>query len=282
MNEENMICPVCGGKEFKFDRLNNTYICLNCGYVMPGMMYLRADPPWKMGETLVKKTRSISFDEKYRIRTLYFTKFYESSAEKFKREMMMIFEEIRYKFPIIKKVDIKTAERLMNIYMGKDNREKHRWKKRVLAIALLSLATRINNTQRIPLKKVEKIYEPENITVKDIRKAYREIVKTLNIKIPRRTRDEEIEILSRFRRRYGRDENVESLIKRIYQETKNKKIGIGRTKKTVLAAIAYISYKIYEYKITQRESAELTGITEIPLREMVKEILRKIQIEIYV
>ena len=276
-----IICPICGGKKFKFDRLTNTYICLSCGYVMPGMMYLRSDPPFPTQETY-RKSKPVSFKEKNRWRELYSSRYYESSSERYKNEMMRLFEEVQYKFPTIKKVDIKTAEKLLKIYLKKTENKRHRWKRRVLAIALLVLATKLNNTQKISLKKIEKIYNPENITIKDVKKAYREIVKTLSIKIPSRPKEEEIAILSKFRRKYGRDENIERLMKKLYEETRNKKIGVGRTKKTVFAAIAYISYKIYEYNITQRESAKLAGITEIPLREMVKEILRKIQIEIYV
>ncbi len=279
--KDELVCPICGGRKFKFDRLNNTYICLSCGYVMPGMTYLRSDPPFLSQESY-SRTRTVSFEKKNKLQMIYSSKYYETAIEKYHNEMAKLFEEIQYKLPTIKKVDVKTAEKLLDIYMKKTEDKKHRWRKRVLAIALLVLATKLNNTQKIRLKKIEKIYAPENITVKDVRKAYREIVKTLSIKIPSRPKDKEIEILSRFRRRYGRDENVERLMKEIYEKVKSKKIGIGRTKKTVFAAIAYISYKIYEYDITQRESAKLAEITEIPLREMIKEILRKVQIEIYV
>ncbi len=278
--KETLSCPICGGEKHTFDRLQNTYICLTCGYVFPSIAHVRSDPPFKSVEDTAPRRR-VNVTTAHQPRWGYpYPHTYETSAERYKKEIHVLFEEIQYVFPTIKKVDIKTAEKLLELYLSKNSSRKHRWRKRVFALALLLLATKLNNTQIFPLKKVEKTYAPENITTKDIRKAYKEIMKTLGIKIPGRPKEEEIRVLSKFRRKYGRDEKVEKLMKKLYEETRNKKIGIGRTKKTILAAIAYIAYKLYEYNVTQREAAKLAGITEIPLREMVKEILRKIQIEI--
>jgi transcription initiation factor TFIIIB Brf1 subunit/transcription initiation factor TFIIB len=247
--------------------------------MFPNVAYLRSDPPFRTEVVERKRASNVPSKEGPKWRFPY-PHVYETSQERYKKEIHSIFEEIQYVFPVIKKVDIKTAEQLLDMYLGKNVDRKHRWKKKVLALALLILATKMNNTQTFSVKKVEKLYSPESITIKDVRRAYKDVVKTLRIKIPGRPKEEEIRVLSKFRRKYGRDEDVERLMKRLYEETKKKKIGIGRTKKTVLAAIAYIAYKIYEYRITQRESAKLAGITEIPLREMVKEILRKVQIDI--
>lgn len=273
-------CPVCGGKKFNFVRSLNTYVCVKCGYVIPALKHLRHDIAFSKEEkrgTIRKRTK----DMIGKVNILY-SKGYETAKEKYLREIDYLFEEVRNMFPTIKSVDIQTAKRLLGRYLASKASKKRRVRKKILVLGLTYLATKINNTQRLSLKRIEEKYKHEDITAKDIRKVYKYIVKTLRIKIPRRRDEERRFILTKLRREIGRDKEVEDLMKKLYQQIHERKIGMGRSKKTILAAIAYISYKLFEYNVTQRKVAAVVGITEIPLREMIKEILNRVQIEIQV
>ncbi len=265
-------CPICGGKRFNYDRLNNSYICTTCGYVMEISMSIRMDPPFQKTErkTIGRKVDGELMDIKTRIKL---------PLEKYLEEMYLELENLRRFFPTVKEVDIQLAKKILKRYIGRSGR-KIRRRKRELALSLLYLSTKINKIYPLSSKEIYSVAKKLKLSVRDIRRITKDIMKKLDIKIMPRYEDEEREILNKIWRELGRDKKVNELIRKIHKAVKEKKIGVGKTKKTIIASIAYIAYKIYGYNVSQDKIASIVGISSVPLRNMVKEIMLNVYFEV--
>ena len=265
-------CPICGGQRFNYDRLNNAYICTTCGYVMEISINIRVDPPFQKTE---RKITEIKRDREMKeIKTRY-----KLPIEKYLDELYVEIDTISKFFPTIKEVDIQLAKKILRHYIGKSGR-KIRRRKRELALSLLYLATRINKIYPLSSKDVYVVAKKLKLSIRDVRRISKDILKKLEIRIKPRYEDEEREILNKIWRELGRDKNVNNLIRKIHRAVKEKRIGVGKTKKTVMASIAYIAYKMYGYNISQDKLARIVGISSVPLRNMVKEIMLNVYIEV--
>ncbi len=273
MNSDNE-CPICGGTRFNYDRLNNAYICTTCGYVMEISINIRVDPPFPKSEErrIQVKREKDSMDIKAH---------YKLPIEKYLDELYSEIDTISKFFPTIKEVDILLAKRLLRHYISKSGR-KIRRRKRELALSLLYVSTKINKIYPLSSRDVYNLAKKLKLSIKDTRRISKDIMKKLEIRIRPRYEDEEREILNKIWKELGRDKKVNELIRKIHKAVKEKRIGVGKTKKTVMASIAYIAYKIHGYSISQDKLARIVGISSVPLRNMVKEIMINVYIEILV
>lgn len=265
-------CPICGGNRFNYDRLNNAYICTTCGYVMEISINIRMDPPFpKTDRRVIEVKKGKDMPE---IKTKY-----RLPIEKYLDELYSEIDTMSKFLPTVKKVDILLAKKILRRYIGKSGR-KIRRRKRELALSLLYVSTRINKIYPLSSKEIYTIAKKLKLSIKDTRRISKDILKKLEIRIKPRYEDEEREILNKIWRHLGRDRDVNELIKKIHRVVKEKRIGVGKTKKTVMASIAYIAYKIYGYNVSQDKIANIVGISSVPLRNMVKEIMLNVYIEI--
>lgn len=271
MNIDNE-CPICGGNRFNYDRLNNAYICTTCGYVMEISINIRMDPPFPKTERRVSEIRRKK--EIKEIKTKY-----RLPIEKYLDELYSEIDTMSTFFPTIKEVDIQLAKKILRRYIGKSGR-KIRRRKRELALSLLYVSTRINKIYPLSSKDIYIVAKKLKLSIKDTRRLSKDIVKKLEIRIRPRYEDEEREILNKIWRHVGREKKVNELIRNIHRVVKEKRIGVGKTKKTVMASIAYIAYKIYGYNVSQDKIASIVGISSVPLRNMVKEIMLNVYFEV--
>lgn len=257
-----------------YDRLNGCMICSGCGYVFPSLLNVAHTYTLQEEVKRVDAGRINALRKKQKVS-------YETAKELYEKEIRAHIELLRNVLPFIREIDVKTAEALLRKYLCKVKSIKKRWKKEVLALALLILSMKLNNAQLITIKKIKKNLVSSNIPLRDVKKAYKHIVKALAIKVPLRQQEEEMEILTKLRRKYGINYTVESLIKSLKEKVVYEKLYVGRGRRVICAAIGYIAYKLLEYNITQKEVANLAEITEIPLREAIKKILRTSHIEVF-
>lgn len=255
-----LICPHCGSKDIIYRKETGEYICTRCGWTSQSIDLKYYEPYKKTEEKPVKIPPT--FRKKYKI---------SDKHEETKRNIMLHIRRLAEHLPILD-VDIRTAESILDRVIGKK-----KWKRKYLAIALVIISKKLNNTTYIPYEKYLNILGPR-LTLQELRRTLKEVKRLSNIKLYR-TSDER-EILSKFYKEYGYDDNVAELINKIYKITRKTHIASGRKPATLYAAIAFISYKIYGYPITLRKTSKLANVTEVPIRNMIKEIMRKIQIEI--
>jgi len=270
------LCPICNNNYIIYKRRENIYICTKCGYVRHGVgIYSHAPPYPKVEEHNKVSTHTYTITNN-NIQLEYIT-----PEEKYLNIISKEFEDMTRFIPTIRKVDIQTAETMLKMYIHTTNR-KIKKRRRELAVALILLSTKLNGTHPISRKKLATLITEYKLSIRYIKKFYRDIVRSLRIRIPTRSEDEERIVLTKIRRKYGFNENINTLIKNLYSTIQEKRVGIGKSKTTLIASIAYIAYKIYEYNVNQRGIAQTAGITEVPLRNMIKEILSNINIEILV
>jgi len=254
-----VICPNCGSKDIIYKKETGEYICTRCGWTSQtaDLKYYR---PYKKVE-----------EKPVNIEVMHAKTRIIDRTEEGKRIIMLYIRRLADHLPVMD-IDIKTAERLLNKVLTKK-----KWKRKYLAASLLILAKKLNNTIQIPYDEYIKILGPK-LSIQELRRTLKEVKKTANIRLYRTT--DEREILSRFYKEYGYDDEVTNLIIKIYRMAKKAHIASGKKPATLYAAIAYISYKIYGYPITLRKTSELSGVTEVPIRNMIKDMMEKIQIEI--
>jgi len=271
-------CPLCNSYNVRYDRELNGYVCTNCGYVFPNQLVLDSRPSFK--EINSEEKDKANHRVKH-ITTIIAIPTYETKEEKFIKSMRVLIDEIREFLPTLKDNDVKTAYTLLNrlVYNGI---YKRKWRRGALALALVLLSIRLNGGRTPRNSGLDKYLRKIGANRREVRRIYKEIKEILGVKIRQRAEDEERELLTKFYQKFGFDNNVRELIRSLYSEVKRLKIGIGKPKKTVIAAIVYIAYKLYEYDITQKDVAKVAEITEIPLRNMIRDILQRVYIEILV
>jgi len=252
-------CPLCGSSNIIYKRETGEYICANCGWTIQ-ITDLKYYKPYKKEEETL---RTKSLDKNI---TMVNTK-----EDILKRNVMNIIRRLADHLPI-RDVDIKVAQDIFDRIA-----RKKKWRRSYLAIALLIMAKKLNNTTEISYTEYIKVLG-NRLSKAELKRTLKDVKKYANIKLYRTV--DEREILSKFYMEYGYDDTVVDFIRKLYTFIRKKRIGSGKKPKTIYATLAYIAYKIYGYPITLKHAAKLAGITEVPIRNMVKEIMRKIQIEI--
>ena len=252
-------CPNCGSTDIIYKKETGEYICTRCGWTSQTADLKYYEPFKKVEEKPIniKPTQ-------LKVRIV-------DRNEEAKRMIMIYVRRLADHLPVMD-IDIKTAERLLNKVLTKK-----KWKRKYLAASLLILAKKLNNTIQIPYEEYIKILGPK-LSIQELRRTIKDVKKAANIRLYRTT--DEREILSKFYKEYGYDDDVANLIVNMYKMVKKAHIASGKKPATLYAALAYISYKIYGYPITLRKTSELAGVTEVPVRNMIKNIMGKIQIEI--
>ncbi|HEW93472.1 MAG TPA: transcription initiation factor IIB family protein [Thermoprotei archaeon] len=253
-----MKCPLCGSEEFIYKRDTGEYICKKCGCTI-SVMELKYYKPYPKEERV----------KAYRKYTDKFTAPVKTDEEEAYREIEILIRRFADHTPT-REVDIKVAKDLLKRIL-----KKRRWKKKYLAAALLIVAKKINNSIDASLSEYLKLIGSRS-TINELKRTIKEVRKAANIRIFKNI-DERM-ILSKFYSVYGYDDRVTDLISKIYKIIKARHLASGKKPETVYASIAYISYKLYGYPITIRKTAELVNITEVPIRNMIRSIMRNIHI----
>ena len=124
---------------------------------------------------------------------------------------------------------------------------------------------------------LDEIAEVSKITKKRIGKYYRLLARELNIKLkPTSPAD----YVPRFASKLGLSGQTESKAIEIINECREKGLIVGREPTGVAAASLYIASMLFDEKKTQRDVAEVSGVTEVTIRNRYKELSEKLQASI--
>lgn len=138
-----------------------------------------------------------------------------------------------------------------------------------IALACLYVACK---TYEYP-RKIEDVAEWGMADKKDIMNAYKMIKKNIDVNIPLVDLQEYVmKTASDMGFRSGRM----GYIIDIYNRIKKKGLTSGKNPKSLAAVVLFITSKVYNMGLTQRQIAQTTGVIELTVRKRVKEIVEKL------
>lgn len=140
--------------------------------------------------------------------------------------------------------------------------------------ACIYTACRIHNVPRT----LDEIAEVSKITKKKIGKYYRFLARKLNIRLKPTSPSDYI---PRFASKLGLSHNAEAKAIEIVQESREKELIIGREPTGIAATALYIASILFDEKKTQRDVAEISGVTEVTIRNRYKEFCENLEFSIH-
>lgn len=114
------------------------------------------------------------------------------------------------------------------------------------------------------------------LDVKDVGKTYRFICRQLGIKI---LPPNPLDYVHRFANELELPASVQTKAIEIIKEAQEKEITSGKGPTGIAAAALYIASLVVDEKRTQREVADVAGVTEVTIRNRYKELLKKLNLE---
>jgi transcription initiation factor TFIIB len=122
--------------------------------------------------------------------------------------------------------------------------------------------------RRIP-RTLQEILDQTSINAKNVRRCYRTIIRELNLKAPSTN---PISLIPRFVAELNLDAETEKTVK-MYSTS-------GKDPKGLCAGALYLVCKKRDKRISQKEIANVVGVTEVTLRSRYKELVNKLNIKI--
>jgi transcription initiation factor TFIIB len=130
-------------------------------------------------------------------------------------------------------------------------------------------------TYNIP-RTLDEISAASEVERKEIGRTYRFIMRKLSIKInPSNPKD----YISRFASILHLSPKTQNDALKILKKAESSELTSGRGPAGIAAAALYVAALLNEEKKTQREVADVAGITEVTIRNRYKELLEKLDIE---
>ncbi len=123
---------------------------------------------------------------------------------------------------------------------------------------------------------LDEIASVTNITKKEISKVYRLLSKELKIKIKP---IDPADYIYRFANLLHLKQETLELALELLKKAQEKKLVAGRSATGIAAAILYIASELNKEKKTQKEIAEVAGVTEVTIRNRYRELVKELGLE---
>lgn len=120
---------------------------------------------------------------------------------------------------------------------------------------------------------LEEISKASNISIKELGRSYRYLVKELKYFIPPVKVNQYV---SKFSNQLTVQGKVEEIANKIIVAARDLKLTSGRGPKGIAAAASYIASVLVGERRTQREIAEIAKVTEVTIRNRYKELLERL------
>jgi transcription initiation factor TFIIB len=139
--------------------------------------------------------------------------------------------------------------------------------------ASLYLACRLTRTPR----QLEDIVKLSTKNRKEISRNYRMIMKELGLKIPI---DEPTKYVSKIASKAGLNQKIQSRAIDLLRKARSLKATTGKNPTGLAAAALYIASSLEGEKVTQRDIAEASGVTEVTVRNRYKGLATNLEIKL--
>jgi len=128
--------------------------------------------------------------------------------------------------------------------------------------------------RKIP-RTLQEILDQTTISAKNVRRCYRTLIRELNLKVPS---TDPISLIPRFIAELELDVEAENTTIKIINTFTSKFSTSGKDPKGLCAGALYLVCKMRDRKISQKEIANLVGVTEVTLRSRFKELTKTLRI----
>jgi len=130
--------------------------------------------------------------------------------------------------------------------------------------------------RKIP-RTLQEILDESAINAKNVRRCYRTLIRELNLKAPS---TDPISLVPRFVAELGLDAEAENSSIDVLNKFISKFSTSGKDPKGLCAGALYLVCKKKQRRISQKEIANIIGVTEVTLRSRYKELITKLKIEL--
>jgi transcription initiation factor TFIIB len=288
-------CPDCGSTKLYYDDQKGEVICNDCGLVVEEKIVDTSQEMQGSFEGEEKKGRGGAplseqkFDKGlitnvgeisdiYKLKTedtrkfLRLKKWQERVSTSIERNLRLAMSELRRvaSFLNLPPVVRDEASRIYN-YVLQRGLVRGRSMESVIAACIYSACRSYN----IP-RTLDEISNASDVERKEIGRTYRFIVRKMGIKsTPSSPKD----YVSRFASVLHLSPKTQNEALRILKRAESSELTSGRGPAGIAAAALYVAALLNDEKKTQREVADIAGITEVTIRNRYKELLDKLDLE---
>lgn len=291
------VCPECGSTQFVEDASRGELICTKCGLVLKEKM-IDTGQEWRAfdSEQMSKRARSgapLTFTkhdkgmtteigkglgELYKVpskkRAQYYrlTKWHKRLIKSKDRNLSFALSELQR---IVSFLNLPRSihERIARYYGEAVDKGLVRGRSIESVVAALTYAV---SRQFGSPRTLEEISESSGVEKREIGRTYRYIARELGIRI---LPADSVTFVPRFCSMLGLSDRVQAKSIEILRKAKKHEIVSGKGPTGVAAAAIYIACVLIGEKRTQREVADICGITEVTIRNRYKEMVEKMGIE---
>lgn len=290
-------CPDCGSTEFVEDPTRGELVCSKCGLVLKEGI-IDTGQEWRAfdSEQMSKRARGgapLTFTkhdkgltteigkglgELYKVpakkRAQYYrlTKWHKRLIKSKDRNLSFALSELQR---IISFLNLPRPihERIARYYEEAVNKGLVRGRSIESVIAALTYA--VSREFGSP-RTLDEISESSGVEKREIGRTYRYIARELNIRI---LPADPMTFVPRFCSMLGLSDKVQAKSVEILRKAKKHDITSGKGPTGVAAAAIYVACVLGGEKRTQREVADIVGVTEVTIRNRYKELIEKLGIE---
>lgn len=288
-------CPECGSTELIYEEQKGEIICVKCGLVVEEKM-IDLGQEWQQFEEGEKKGRGGApltlqkFDQglttnvgeisdiyqlgsEKRIRKFFrLKKWQERVSTSIERNLRLAMAELRRVASFLNLPNFvkEEASRIYNLVLQR-GLVRGRSMESVISSCIYA-ACRIHNIPRT----LDEISAASEVERKEIGRTYRFIARKLNLKI---VPSSPTDYIARFASMLHLSPKTQSDALRILKKAESSELTSGRGPAGITAAALYLAALLNDEKKTQREVADVAGITEVTIRNRYKELLEKLGME---
>lgn len=128
--------------------------------------------------------------------------------------------------------------------------------------------------EKLP-RTLQEILDETSISAKNVRRCYRTLIRELNLKAPS---TDPISLIPRYIAELHLDAEIEKITIKLLRTFMSKFSTSGKDPKGLCAGALYLVSKVKNKRISQKEIANLVGVTEVTLRSRYKELIKKLNI----
>jgi transcription initiation factor TFIIB len=291
------VCPDCGSTQFTEDSTRGERVCAKCGLVMQQEM-IDTGQEWRAfdSEQMSRRARSgapLTFTkhdkgltteigkglgELYKVparkRAQYYrlTKWHKRLIKSKDRNLSFALSELQR---IVSFLNLPRPihERIARYYEEAVNKGLVRGRSIESVVAALTYA--VSREFDSP-RTLEEISEASGVEKREIGRTYRYIARELNVRI---LPADPVTFIPRFCSMLGLSDKVQAKSVEILKKAEKHDVTSGKGPTGVAAAAIYIATVLVGEKRTQREVADIVGVTEVTIRNRYKELIEKLNIE---
>lgn len=288
-------CPDCGCKRFLTNKKSGEVICRECNFVIEDAMVdfsdesrsfdmedleknSRSGAPFdpRVADNLATSignradlaklnTRTKSMIHRIKKKNAWTSSSFEQNLKHALTNLKLVAGQLNIPARVEKEaaeIYRKAAEKNLTLKRSIEN----------IVVGALYIACRVNDFAR----SLKEFSELTGTDVKIIAKTYKMILRELNIKI---IPINPIDYTARFASALKLSPKVQTKAVKLAEDLKKKGLTSGLSPVSVAASTLYIAGLMLKEKRTQREVAEISGITETTLRNRCKDIIKELKLK---